>query len=174
MKPITVVVQTFVLLTMHPNLIQTALYEISMDSLEPDPNSDASFIDYGTLRVSKKSRNLFVIAGYFEYLQNLDDDTKVMYAIYLNDNKKPMISGEKGYCQVLEGDSGVMHRLRELSNLPPPGTCPFPRGKYTINNYELDETQLPIAVPPGQYSLVIKMVEANQVKAGYTIKVTIK
>lgn len=48
-----------------------------MDSLEPDPNSDASFIDYGTLRVSKKSRNLFVIAGYFEYLQNLDDDTKV-------------------------------------------------------------------------------------------------
>ncbi|XP_039433816.1 uncharacterized protein LOC120416197 [Culex pipiens pallens] len=159
---------------MYQDIVQSAMYDVSLDSLEPNPNSDKAFINYGTLRVSKKSRNLFVVAGYFEYLQNVDDNTKVDYAIYYNDNKKPMIAGKQGYCKVLDNDSGVLRRLREVSNMPPPGTCPFPKGRITINNYELDDSQLPMTLPPGQYTLVMKMIESNELKAGYKIKLTVK
>ncbi|XP_055644757.1 uncharacterized protein LOC129780469 [Toxorhynchites rutilus septentrionalis] len=153
--------------------VRAAMYEIAINSFEPNSKTDPAFMDYGTLRVAKKSRNLFVIAGEFEFFTNMDDSTKIVYEIFYGDNSKPLLSGETGFCESLNHDTKVMRRLRELSNLPGTGVCPFPKGKYNINKYELDDSQLPLAIPAGKYTLSVVMIVENEVKAGYKLYSTV-
>jgi hypothetical protein len=48
-----------------------------MHSFEVMPETDKSFIDTGTLRLKKKSRNQFTVSGEFEQLQNIGPELEV-------------------------------------------------------------------------------------------------
>ncbi|XP_062554886.1 uncharacterized protein LOC134219980 isoform X3 [Armigeres subalbatus] len=150
------------------------LYDITLDSFEPYSGTDPNFIDYGTLRVSKKSRNLFVIDGKYELFQNGGDEVRIVYQIVYGSQSQPMFSGNIGFCESINGDGVVLTKLRQVSNLPPKGTCPYPKGKYYVDKYQLDESQIPPMLPPGQYTLTVQMVLSGQIKGGYKLKVTIK
>ncbi|EAT41910.1 AAEL006503-PA [Aedes aegypti] len=154
-------------------LVNTALYDITLDSFEPYSGTDPSFIDYGTLRVSKKSRNVFVIDGKFELFQNGGDETRIVYQITFGDQRQPMFSGDVGYCESIDNDGVILTKLREVSNIPPKGTCPFPKGEYHIDKYQLDESQIPPMIPHGKYTLMVQMLDNNEIKGGYKLKVTI-
>ncbi|XP_062554887.1 uncharacterized protein LOC134219980 isoform X4 [Armigeres subalbatus] len=155
-------------------LVESALYDITLDSFEPYSGTDPNFIDYGTLRVSKKSRNLFVIDGKYELFQNGGDEVRIVYQIVYGSQSQPMFSGNIGFCESINGDGVVLTKLRQVSNLPPKGTCPYPKGKYYVDKYQLDESQIPPMLPPGQYTLTVQMVLSGQIKGGYKLKVTIK
>ncbi|KXJ77181.1 hypothetical protein RP20_CCG008148 [Aedes albopictus] len=154
-------------------VVHSALYEIRIDSFEPYSGTDPTFIDYGTLRVSKKSRNVFVIDGKFEIFQNGGDETRIIYQIFFGDQRQPMLSGDVGYCESINNDGVILTKLREVSNIPEKGVCPYPKGVYHIDKYQLDESQIPPMLPPGKYTLMVQMVLNQQIKGGYKLKVTI-
>lgn len=97
-----------------------------------------------------------------------------VFQINLGDNSQPVMSGNSGFCEAMDVDGKVMETLRQLSNLPGKGDCPFPKGKYHIDKYELNQSQLPPMVPPGKYTLEVQMVQNDKIKGGYKLRVTIK
>lgn len=48
--------------------------ELELESFDSLPDSDPTFMNYGTVRVSKKKRNLFVLSGEFEFMKNFGDE----------------------------------------------------------------------------------------------------
>ncbi len=58
--------------------------EYDMLSFEIMPETDKSFIDTGTLRLKKKSRNQFTITGDFEQLQNIGPELEVRFSTSKN------------------------------------------------------------------------------------------
>jgi hypothetical protein len=45
-----------------------------LESFEPITDGDPSFINYGTLRVTKKSRNVFVLSGTAELKRSIGNE----------------------------------------------------------------------------------------------------
>ncbi|XP_055550653.1 uncharacterized protein LOC129733106 isoform X2 [Wyeomyia smithii] len=52
-------------------LTQTQSYEVTLDSFTPYSESDSSMVDYGTLRILKKSRTSLEISGNYTILRNV-------------------------------------------------------------------------------------------------------
>ncbi|XP_058455779.1 uncharacterized protein LOC131433053 [Malaya genurostris] len=151
-----------------------ANYQISIDGFETNPNSDPAFVDYGDVHPSQKARNVFLIGGNFELFKDVDNSYKASYEVFLGENKKPMFTGSSGACELLDNDHKIMQRLRQVSNFPERGVCPMTSGKYKIDNYEVEESQLPAILPKGKYKLVLVVKKDDTVKAGFTIHVTVK
>lgn len=57
--------------------IQVVVAEMEFESFEPYVNTDPTFMSYGTLRVTKKSRHTFVISGDFEIKRNIGNEITV-------------------------------------------------------------------------------------------------
>lgn len=57
--------------------IQVVVGEMEFESFEPYVGTDPSFMSYGTLRVTKKSRQTFVISGDFEMKRNIGNEIMV-------------------------------------------------------------------------------------------------
>lgn len=53
------------------------LYEITIDSFEPVSDYDKTTVLLGTIRVTRKSRNNFVLSGDFELLKNFGNEYTV-------------------------------------------------------------------------------------------------
>ena len=41
------------------------------------------------------------------------------------------------YCKFFDDEKYFVQDVRKLSNFPPKETCPWPKGKYTIDGYEV-------------------------------------
>ncbi|XP_065090186.1 uncharacterized protein LOC135711324 [Ochlerotatus camptorhynchus] len=152
------------------------MYETSIDSFQPDPNIAEDYITLGTLRVTRKKRNSYIIIGDFELQQNWGNENMVSFALEpANKNGPPLMAGKKNFCEFLNMDNAIIDEIRVGSNLPPKGTCPLPKGKYQIENFELTEDMLPPILPKGQYVLNARMdnVEGRQVMA-YKVYATVK
>ena len=51
--------------------------------------------------------------------------------------RMPYKIGPFPFCQYLDDDKYFIEGLRKYSNFPPKGTCPWPKMKYLITNYEV-------------------------------------
>ncbi|XP_035783208.1 uncharacterized protein LOC118461696 [Anopheles albimanus] len=158
--------------------VQAALYEAVLNSFEVMPAEIEGMVDYGTMRLTRKARNTFSILGSFSLLQNVGDDAEIMWAAYklepFNGHRQKYGAGAGKLCQVIAGDEVVYPQVQQKSNLPPKGTCPIPKGNYTINDFVLDEKSLPPFVPPGEWLMEIKMLRDGKLGGGYGVQFTIK
>ncbi|XP_058465343.1 uncharacterized protein LOC131438946 [Malaya genurostris] len=153
----------------HSTLEANALrYEIIIDRFEPFPNTDSSLLSFGTLRLSRKARNVFVVTGAFELFKNVDNDYKISTELFFAQSTSPLFSSTSGACDTMSSDNELLNRLRNVSNLPPPGTCPIKKGVYQIDDYVLDENQLPVMAWKGTYKIVIKYIHNSEIKVGST------
>jgi Protein of unknown function (DUF1091) len=57
--------------------------------------------------------------------------------------KTPFKIGPYTSCEFIEKETMFYPGLVENSDAPKPGTCPLPKGVYTINNYLMDSSQIP-------------------------------
>ncbi|XP_021706752.1 uncharacterized protein LOC5568042 isoform X2 [Aedes aegypti] len=150
------------------------MYELTVDSFEPDPNIDKDYIVLNTLRVTRKQRNVYAIVGSFETFQNWGNQNIVYYTISSADKPgPPIMSGKAGFCDVFNMKHEIVEKVREASDMPP--ICPLPKGVYNIKNFELTEKMLPPMMPQGQYVVHAKMNnhEGKQVLA-YKVFATVK
>ena len=76
-------------------------------------------------------------------------------------------------CDLLSKELLVVPDMRKVSNLPPPGTCPFPKGNYTIKNYKINEEKFRF-VPPGEFVTRVRIFEDGQVIGEYSVEATVK
>ena len=51
--------------------------------------------------------------------------------------RMPYKIGPKGFCKYFNDEDYFVQDLRKVSNYPPVGTCPWPKGKYTIDDYSV-------------------------------------
>ncbi|XP_058825701.1 uncharacterized protein LOC131685775 [Topomyia yanbarensis] len=163
-------------LYLDSSLVSGVLYEITVNSFEPDPNIDAAFLTMGTVRVTRKNRNRFAITGDFELNQNWGDENEVSFDIKSRNGKGPSIYGGKAsFCEFLNMENSIIDAFRKASNLPPVGTCPLLKGKYAINEFEVQEEDLPPVMVKDQYVVSARMTGSNgkQVVA-YKIKLSVK
>lgn len=115
-------------------------YDITINSYRVDPATDPNFYNPGTLRITKKSHNELVISGTVEFLQNVGEDIQFQYSM----SRKEVLTGryrkfkerKLSLCEFVSTDTFLIPKLRTVSNIPEPGTCPLPKGRYTIQNYK--------------------------------------
>ncbi|XP_055539158.1 uncharacterized protein LOC129726468 [Wyeomyia smithii] len=150
------------------------MYEVVIDSVEPDAQNDKRYITVDSIRITRKKRNNYVVNADFEMYQNLGNDIPVRYDIYYAGSSHPFVSGKTNFCDFYNMDDKIINAIRAASTMPPRGTCPFPKGKYTISGYQLHEQDLPPMLPKGSY-LVVARVDSFEEKLifGYSILVTV-
>ncbi|XP_065090371.1 uncharacterized protein LOC135711430 [Ochlerotatus camptorhynchus] len=133
-----------------------AATDITMSGLKLDPSSDPEFLDMGTLRVTKKSRNLLVVSGTWECFQTMGDEVQFVLSLFsknrLTGEYSKITEQQSTACKYINSDTLLVPKIREASNIPERGTCPIPKGKFTINNFE---AEVPATLPllPGDYLL---------------------
>jgi len=98
-------------------------------------------------------------------------------AFAYNSNAKkrgPMVLNvHKPFCQFINEDKDTYPQIQKVSNLPEQGKCPFPKGKYQIDNYEMETNFLPDNAPKGDYLLQLTMLDNEIPVAGLEATVTL-
>lgn len=134
-------------------------------------NIDSEYIDKGTLRIKKISRNTFGLSGTVFVHKNLGDDVKAEIIILHGPNKGRVFASQKeSICKFTAEEKNVYPDLVEASNLPEPGTCPIPKNNYTVNNYIIRKEHLPKLVAPGNYFIEIVFLMFDSPIAGYWVE----
>lgn len=81
---------------------------------------------------------------------------------------------EKTICDYLQNEKMIYPDLVKVSNMPENPPCPFPKGNYTVNNYEIDEKKFS-SIPPGKYVARLRIFEdgklLTQGEVGATVAV---
>ncbi|EAT41907.1 AAEL006495-PA [Aedes aegypti] len=151
--------------------------DVTINSYRLDPETDQSFYKPGTLRLTKKSRNMLVVSGTWEFLQNMGADIQIVRSFFY----KNALTGQyqkvhilkQSLCDFVNKDTLIMPKIREVSNVPEPGSCPIPKGRYTIENYRYELPEA-LPVPPGDYRVVIQFIKnGNQLLIGLEWLVTV-
>lgn len=107
----------------------------------------------------------------------------------------PLMAGESPICKQIQDDDKYYPIICESSNLPLPAPCPYPKvsycrnfehmqeslsfllkfqGKYSINNFKVDEHFLPSIMPAGEYLTLVTFLKDGNELFGYKMYVTIK
>lgn len=147
-----------------------------MDSFTPYPNSDPSYIDYGTVRIVKRSRSKLEISGNFTIFRNLGRELQVVldYGFVRNGLFVPMVREKNDFCDSCAKHEWLTGDLSEKSNIPAAAVCPFPKGRYYIDRYEVSVSQLPPMLPPGQLYLRFMNTLDARIIAGFTLVLTLE
>lgn len=149
------------------------MYELIIDSFDPEPNIDKDYLILYTVRVTRKQRNVYVISGSFEVTQNWGNQMQVLYTISAaNKLGPPIMMGNSGFCDFYNSKNEVMQKVRENAKMP--SDCPLAKGVYHIKDFELNEKMLPPMVPQGQYKAYVKMNSPDGKHVGaYTVQATV-
>ncbi|KAH8355457.1 hypothetical protein KR084_009642 [Drosophila pseudotakahashii] len=98
-------------------------------------------------------------------VSNYDQNTKKRGAT--------VFSTTKPLCQFIKEDEDTYPQLREVSNLPEQERCPFPKGKYQIDNYKVETNFLPDGSPKGDYKLQLSLLDREIPVSGLEVIVTL-
>lgn len=63
---------------------QKKSYEVDFEKFEPFTSTEMEYFDPGTLRITRKGRNNFVISGDYTFMKNMGDES------YVSHKRKPM------------------------------------------------------------------------------------
>ncbi|EDW00399.1 uncharacterized protein LOC6565032 [Drosophila grimshawi] len=155
-------------------------YSVELNSFDRNTNfeNDDKWMDWHTLRMKKVGRNQYTLDGDFELKRNMGNEQKISLQVftYIESAKQkgPLVMNmNKPFCQFVNEDEDTYPYLLEVSNLPVPGDCPFPKGKYTIENYQLATTFLPDDAPKGDYLLELNILDNEIPVAGIFASVTL-
>ncbi|EDS33061.1 conserved hypothetical protein [Culex quinquefasciatus] len=160
-------------------IASVSLYEITIESLQPDPASDPTAFNLGTIRLSRKSRNSFRISGTYYMLRNLGNDARVVLEILQRDPisksfNRLLLRKENPMCEYMDSERMFLPHLREVSNLPPAGVCPFPKINITVDDFEFNESMFPPIIPAGTYKLRSRVFEEERQIIGMEFVVSIR
>uniref|UniRef100_A0A1S4HDC0 MD-2-related lipid-recognition domain-containing protein n=3 Tax=gambiae species complex TaxID=44542 RepID=A0A1S4HDC0_ANOGA len=134
-------------------------------------------VDFGTLQVQNAGTNMCSISGQFCLLQSFGDDVTVSTKLY---RKATGMNGIPYYmfsctlCELIKKDTTIYPQLIEYSNFPVQGTCPVPKGNYTLRNFVLDMTKMPLVMPYGEWILLLQYSKNYEALAGQEIYFTIQ
>ncbi|KAH8338805.1 hypothetical protein KR074_000406 [Drosophila pseudoananassae] len=155
-------------------------YSVELNSFDKDPMIDnqEKWVDWGTLRMKKVGRNKFVVAGDFEFKLNMGDEQKIALRVFVYDSaakqKGPLVMNvNKPFCQFINEDQDTYPEVQKSSNLPEQGNCPFPKGQYKIDNYEMETNFLPDDAPKGDYIIELSLQDREIPVAGLVAIVTL-
>ncbi|XP_053690739.1 uncharacterized protein LOC128739285 [Sabethes cyaneus] len=151
--------------------VKGALYEVTIDSFEPVSNYDKTAILLGTIRLTRMSRNNFVVTGDVEYLKNFGNEYTVR-----NSLDRLIYAKSEPFCDLFNSPYVFMKRFREASGVPPGNYCPLPKNRYVVDNFRIQDTDLPLVALKDTYTI---SVEATAVADGHRViafkfRVTIK
>jgi ganglioside GM2 activator len=138
--------------------------EVEIRSFQKLPETDPSVVNFGTLRLKKKSRNRFVIDGHFELFINIGNDIKAHFEV-TNSKGSTIMKSTQNMCDFLKYDQLIWPDLQKHSNMP--NRCPFPKGKYHIRDFDYDASHIPKATPPGVYTVKAYASENNVINNGW-------
>lgn len=80
---------------------------------------------------------------------------------------------EKPVCEFTKTENNYLPEIRKVSNFPDEDVCPFPKGNFSINNYNFDEKRFGMA-PLGAYEANIRLMEDGKILMACKISITIK
>uniref|UniRef100_A0A182UF11 MD-2-related lipid-recognition domain-containing protein n=1 Tax=Anopheles melas TaxID=34690 RepID=A0A182UF11_9DIPT len=151
-------------------MVDGVLYEVELNNFEAVPQEIDDFLEYGTIRLTRKGRNQLGVSGSFSVLTNAGKETLVRWIIYKYDfmgNRRMFVNGEGTLCEIIAKDELIYPNLLETSNMPPQDACPFPKGNYTINNFVMDEQRLPPAVPASDWLIETIITRGGKIGGGF-------
>ncbi|XP_055543740.1 uncharacterized protein LOC129729254 [Wyeomyia smithii] len=149
------------------------LYDINVVSFEPLSTYDRTALLLGTFRVTRKARNTCVLSGDFEILKNWGNEYMTHFYIE-NSIGMIMFKTSEPFCELLNSEFAIAKKFREHSTIPPGNYCPLPKNRYEVNNYRMDDSDLPIIVPKDTYTLITKIIASDgHLVLGYKVTVAV-
>ncbi|CAD7087196.1 unnamed protein product [Hermetia illucens] len=138
----------------------------------PMKGSDKNYVDFTTLRLTKdRDTRQLKVSGSFTIGKDMTEE-ELAYTLYVKSPRSKQFSTTPMYykagpiCEFIKDDKEFYADAVKVSNLPAPGTCPFPKGTYTINNYLMNEDNIP-NVPAGEYRVTITLKSLGKLISGY-------
>ncbi|XP_058817800.1 uncharacterized protein LOC131681106 [Topomyia yanbarensis] len=153
-------------------LPQMQSHEITLDSFTPFKSVGQPLADYGTVRLSKKGRNSYDVSGNFTLLRNVGRQfrTSFEFGRLSGDSVLLLVKMEREFCEFYTLDARTLEALRNVSNFPPKGTCPFPKGRYHIEGFGVNEHHFPPADLPGAYAMKFIVSENGRNVGGFSLQ----
>ncbi|XP_055543739.1 uncharacterized protein LOC129729253 [Wyeomyia smithii] len=149
------------------------LYDINIVSFEPLSTYDKTALLLGTIRVTRKARNTFVMSGDVEFLRNWGNEYTVYYHVETSIGMI-LIKNSEPFCEFFNSELAVVKKFRQYSTVPPGNYCPLPKNRYEVNNYGVDESDLPMMLPKDTYTLIAKVMTSDEhVVLSYTLKIAV-
>lgn len=149
---------------------------MALNSFRLDPETDLEFFNPGTVRITKKSRNLLLITGSWDVFQNIGPDVQGVNILLrknpLTDRYQKLMEQKMPFCEFMNKDTLIIPKIRQVSNIPEAGTCPIPKGRYTIDNYKFELPEA-LPLPPGDYLVVGRVIKEGQLKLGVEWSITV-
>ncbi|XP_062556671.1 uncharacterized protein LOC134221493 [Armigeres subalbatus] len=150
--------------------------DVTINSYRMNPGSDPDFYNQGTLRITKKSRNLLVVSGTFLTFVNIGDDCVFEYSVHykspVTGNHRTILQRQMPFCEFINTDTLVLPKLREVSNIVKKGECPVPKGNYTIQNYKFELPEA-LPLPTGDYVVGAQFIKDGVMKLGLEWAITV-
>jgi ganglioside GM2 activator len=96
-------------------------------------DSKTDVLDLGTLRVSRRKKNSYVVTGTVRVGHNVGNSVMVKYELFrkreLEDKYTAKLMGNEKtpFCDLIRDETSMYPKIIEVSNLPPQDECPFPK-----------------------------------------------
>lgn len=100
--------------------------EIEIESFQGTADTNPEFINFGTTRVTKKSRHEFVVSGDLEIMKNLGNEFNIKTEIFNGENKV-LLKQVQPTCEFMKKDKMTWPQIVNKSNMPKNAPCPFPK-----------------------------------------------
>ncbi|CAO1331281.1 unnamed protein product [Diamesa serratosioi] len=115
--------------------------------------NDTSFMDLNHLRAKKVNRT-YVLSGSGEFFEDIGHDYELVSYFYkktANQYRRLAYKiGPFNFCQYFDEDKIFVQDFRKVTNIPPIGTCPWPKGKFTVDGYLVKLDNIPPVVSTGR------------------------
>jgi ganglioside GM2 activator len=89
------------------------------------------------------------------------------------DHNLQMYKNSQGVCDFIRDEDMFYPDLEKNSNFPAKGTCPIPKGEYTVKSYKIPIEKVPPA-PYGKYTMKVTFTLDGRNIAGYTLRTNLK
>lgn len=87
-------------------------------------------------------------------------------------NGAALLKTQKTVCEFIKTDKIFWNDLLKASTMPKNNPCPFPKGNYTITNYNFDESKFG-PLPFGQYTARLSILEDGKLLSQSEVVLTL-
>ena len=137
--------------------------------------NDTTFADFTQMRVQHYNRTERVWAGNMTFFVDVGDEFEVESRLYKNIGNQyqqtPFKRPRSTFCDYARNNE-LFDDMRQVSNLPVKGVCPWPKGTYEIYGYNINIDRMqPYFV--GDYMVETSFYENDKQLNGYQLFVTV-
>lgn len=147
--------------------------EVDLTHTEVLVKGDTNYANLDNLRIKKVNKTHHMLRGELVLYKEIGNEFQLICLSYKkagNDYKLlPYKVGPQNFCEFIESEKLLYPEVLDVSDFPPLGTCPWPKGELKIHGYEPDLSKIPPVIDTGDYMVECKLLSDGEMVQGMKI-----